>query len=164
MSVHNAASREATYFLNRYFRRMVVSYMANNCQLVLKNKFVALMSTYGVEVEEDQARGWSSPLSYRQYLHLLLRRDFWGDEVVFFVVSCMWSVKITVLNTKTMQEYRIWHDRGMEHADMVVMYNGSNHFNAAGKEVRFSLVDRHDDPLLLPAKIHEGPYDPQYSL
>ena len=70
-----------------------------------------------------------------------------------FVVSYMWSVKITVLNTKTMQEYRIRHDRAMEHADMVVTYNGSNHFNAASEKVRFSLVDRHDDPLLLPAKI-----------
>ena len=88
--------------------------MANNRQLVLKNKFIALMSTYGVEAEEDQARGWTPPLSFRQYLHLLLWRDFWGDEVVLFVVSCMWSVKITVLNTKTMQEYRIRHDRAME--------------------------------------------------
>ena len=138
MSVRNATSREATYFPNRYFRRMVVSYMANNCQLVLKNKFIALMSTYGIEVEEDQARGWTPPLLFRQYLHLLLRRDFWGDEVVLFVVSCMWSVKITVLNTKTLQEYRIRHDRAMEDADMVVTYNGSNHFNAAGKKVWFS--------------------------
>ena len=81
--------------------------MANNCQLVLKNKFIALMSTYGIEVEGDQVRGWTPPLSFRQYLHLLLQRDFWGNEVALFVVSCMWSVKITVLNTKTLQEYRI---------------------------------------------------------
>ena len=52
-----------------------------------------------------------------------------------------------------MQEYRIRHDRAMEDADMVVTYNGSNHFNAAGKEVRFSFVDWHDDPLLLSTKI-----------
>ena len=112
--------------------------MVNNCQLVLKNKFIALMSTYGIEVEEDWARQWTPPLSFRQYLHLLLQRDFWGDEVVLFAVSCMWSVKITVLNTKTMQEYRIRHDRAMEDTDMVVTYNGSNHFNAAGKKVWFS--------------------------
>ena len=133
-----SSSREATYFPNRYFRRMVVSFMVNNCQLVMKNKFIALMSNYGIEIEDSQARGWTPPLSYRQYLHLLLRRDFWGDEVVLFVVSCMWSVKITVLNMKTLQEYRIRHDRAMEGADMVITYNGSNHFNAAGKKVQFS--------------------------
>ena len=111
--------------------------MANNRQLVLKNKFISLMSMYGIEVEEDQARGWTPLLSFRQYLHLLLQRDFWGDEVVLFAVSCMWSVKITILNTKTMQEYCIRHDRAIEHADMVITYNGSNHFNAAGKKVWF---------------------------
>ena len=114
--------------------------MANNHQLVFKNKFITLMSTYGIEVEEDRARGWTPLLSFRQYLHLLLRRDFWGDEVVLFAVSCMWSVNITVLNTKTMQEYRIRHDRAMEYVDMVITYNGSKHFNAAGKKVRFSQI------------------------
>ena len=110
--------------------------MANHHQLVLKNKFISLMSNYGVEVEAvaGQVRGWTPPLSYRQYLHLLLRRDFWGDKVVLFAVSCMFSAKITVLNTKTLQEYRIWHDRMMEEADIVITYNGSNHFNAAGKK------------------------------
>ena len=86
--------------------------MANHWQMVLKNKYASLMGHYGVVVEgeADQDRGWTPPLSYRQYLHLLLRRDFWGDEVVLYAISCMWSVKITVLNTKTLQEYRIWND------------------------------------------------------
>ena len=110
--------------------------MANHYQLVLKNKYMSLMSHYGVEVEAGQVGGWTPPLSYRQYLHLLLQRDFWGDEVVLFAVSCMWAAKITVLNTKTLQEYRIRHDRMMEEADVVITYNGSNHFNAAGKKFR----------------------------
>ena len=73
------------------------------------------------------------PLSYHQYLHLLLQKDFLADEVVLFTLSCMWVVKITVLNSKTMQEYRIRHNRHMEEADIVIVYNGSNHFIAAGK-------------------------------
>ena len=109
--------------------------MVNHRQLVLKNKLLSLLSHYGVEVEAEvqQSRGWTPPLSYRQYLHLLLWRDFWGDEVVLFAMSCMWSVKITVFNSKTMQEYRIWHEVAMEDVDIVIVYNGINHFNAAGK-------------------------------
>ena len=45
----------------------------------------------------------------------------------------MWSMKITVLNTKTMQEYRIRHDCMMDKADVVIAYNADNHFNAAGE-------------------------------
>ena len=82
--VHTATLQGATYFPNRYFRRMVVNFMANHQQLIIKNKFMSLMSQYGVKVEgvADQGRGWTPPLSYKQYLRLLLQRDFWGDEVV----------------------------------------------------------------------------------
>ena len=111
--------------------------MVHHRQMVIKSKFWSLSGHYGVEVEEDlevqQARGWAPPLSYRQYLHLMLRRDFWGDEVVLFAVSCMWSVRITVLNSKTQQEHRIRHDRHMEEADIVIVFNGANHFIAASK-------------------------------
>ena len=135
LSVCTATLQEATYFPNRYFRRMVVNFMENHWQLILKSKFMSLMSQYRVQVEceADQGRRWTPPLSFKQYLCLLLQRDFWGDEVVLYAISCMWSVKITVLNTKTLQEYRIHHDRMMDAADIVIMYNAHNHFNAAGK-------------------------------
>ena len=135
LSVCTATSQEATYFPNRYFQRMVVNFMVNHWQLIYKNKYLALMSQYGVKVEKraDQDRGWTPPLSYKQYLCLLLWRDFWGDGVVLYAISCMWSMKITVLNTKTMQEYRIHHDRMMDFADVMITYNAVNHFNAMGK-------------------------------
>ena len=69
LSVHTATLQQATYFPNRYFRRMVVCFMANHLQLMIKNKFLSLMSNYGVEVEAvaGQVRGWTPPLSFRQY-------------------------------------------------------------------------------------------------
>ena len=133
MSIHTATSQDTTFFPNRYFRRMVVNYMVNHHQLIYENKFLALMSLYGVEERADLDRGWNQPLSFKQYLRLLLRKDFWGDEIVLYVVSCMWSMKITVINSKTLQEYRICHDIVLDHADAVIMYNADNHFNAAGE-------------------------------
>ena len=59
------------------------------------------MSLYGAEEKVDSDRGWKSPLSFKQYLRLLLSRDFWSDRMVLYAVSSMWSIKITVLNTKT---------------------------------------------------------------
>ena len=98
----------------------------------------------------SKSRGWAPPLSYLSIPpSSALQRDFWGDEVVLFAMSCMWSVRITVLNSKTLQEYRIWHDRHMEEADMVVVYNGANHFTAAGKG-RFT---RRCSLFILPVKL-----------
>ena len=73
MSVHMATAQEATYFPNRYFRRMVVNYMVNHWQQIYENKFLALMSLYGIEEAVDSGRGWTPPLSYKQYLKLLLQ-------------------------------------------------------------------------------------------
>ena len=53
--------------------------------------------------------------------------------MVLYVVSCMWNMKVTVLNMKTLQEYRIWHDRHLNGADVAITYNANKHFNAAGK-------------------------------
>ena len=131
--VCTATLQEATYFPSQYLRRQVVHYMVNHRQLVYFNKFEALMSLYGVEEErEDPTRGWNPPLSFKQYLCLLLWGNVWGDEVVLFTVSCMWSMKITVLNMKMLQEYRIHHDQPLDKTDIVLMYNVCNHFNAAG--------------------------------
>ena len=86
------------------------------------------MSLYGVE-ETDPSRDWNLPLSFKQYLRCLLKKSFWGDEIVLYAVSCMWRLKITVLNTKTLQEYRIQHNRMMDHTNAVLTFS-NNHFNA----------------------------------
>ena len=91
---------------------MVVNYMINHHQLIYQNKFTTLMSLYGMEEDTpDPHRGWVAPISFKQYLHLLLHHDFWGDEIVLYTIFCMWSMKITVVNMKTLQEYRIRHDQ-----------------------------------------------------
>ena len=67
MAVRTATTTDATYFPNQYFRHMVVNDMVNKRQLIYKNKFVTLMSLYGVEVEGGAGdRGWTPPLSFKQ--------------------------------------------------------------------------------------------------
>ena len=91
---------------------MVVNYMVNHHQLIYTNKYNTLMSLYSVkEHAPDPGRGWVAPLSFKEYLRMLLCYDFWGNEVILYAISCMWSMKIMVLNTKTLQEYHIHHNR-----------------------------------------------------
>ena len=127
---NTSAGRDALHFPNCYFWRQVINYMINHRCLINHNKYEALMSLYGVE-EMDPSRDWNLLLSFKQYLRCLLKRSFWGDKVILYAVSCMWRLKITILNTKTLQEYRIHHDRVLDHADAVLTFS-NNHFNAAG--------------------------------
>ena len=106
--------------------------MVENRQKVFVYMDSALRATYGV-ADPNALHG--GPLSYRDYLHNLLRRDFWGDEIVLWVVSMMWGLKVTVLNSKTLQEYRIRHNSAFKHVDVGLVYNSFSHYSAAGRSI-----------------------------
>ena len=102
MNVHHNNSKDAPYYPMRYFRRQVVAWMIKHCQLVVANKGVALMANYRLEEENNQFKG---PLSFKQYLWHVLQHHFWGDEIILYAISCMWNLWITVLNSRTLEEY-----------------------------------------------------------
>ena len=120
MNVHHSNSKNAPYYPMRYFRRQVVAWMIKHRQLVMANKGVALMANYGLEEEDGQFKG---PLSYKQYLQHVLQHRFLGDEIILHAISCMWNLRITVLNSRTLEEYRIWHSFSLADADVGIVYN-----------------------------------------
>ena len=96
------SDRYLPYYPNRYFRRQVVNWMVENRQKVFVYMDSTLRAAYGIA---DPTASHGGPFSYKKYLNKLLKREFWGDEIVLWAVSMMWGLKITVLNSKTLQEY-----------------------------------------------------------
>ena len=107
-----------------------MAWMIKHRQLVKAHKGVALMANYGLEEENDQFKG---PLSYKQYLRHVLQHCFWGDEIILYAISCMWNLQITVLNSRTLEEYQIWHSFSLADADVGTVYNCGSHYSAAGE-------------------------------
>ena len=56
-----------------------------------------------------------------------------GDAVILYAILCLWALKITVLNSQTLQEYRVRHGVAMRHVDIGLVFNGSCHYTTAGK-------------------------------
>ena len=127
--------KEFPYYLNRYFRRQVADWMVRNRQRVMMAKGPYLRQAYGIT---DPDATFPGPYSYREYCCNVLDRRFWGDAVVLYTVSCMWALKITVVDSKTLQQYRVRHSVPLRDADVVVAFNSSLHFTAAGK-CRFNI-------------------------
>ena len=130
MNVCHSNSKDVPYYPMRYFRRQVVARMIKHRQLVVANKGVALMANYGLEEENDQFKG---PLSYKQYLQHVLQCRFWGDEIILYAISCMWNLQITVLNSRTLEEYRIWHSFSLVDADTGIAYNCGSNYSTVGE-------------------------------
>ena len=125
------------YFPNQYFRRQVIVWIVENRQKVFKYMGPALKATYGVV---DPRASHGGPFSFKSYLMKMMKWSFWGDETVLWSVSMMWGLKIMVVNSKMLQEYRIHHDVALRHVDVALVYNASTHYSAAGKSCAWSLV------------------------
>ena len=95
------------YYPNRYFRRQVINWMIENHQKVHKYMGSVLKASYGIP---DPTASHGVPFSYKTYLTKLMDRSFWGDKVVLWSVFMMWGLKIMMVNSKTLQEYRVHHD------------------------------------------------------
>ena len=133
--VRLATEKEFPYYPNRYFRRQVADWMVRNRQRVMLAKGPYLRQAYGIA---DPDAAFPGPYSYQEYCCNVLDRRFCGDAVILYVVSCMWALKITVVDSKTLQQYRVRHSVPLRDADVVVVFNSSSHFTAAG-ECRFTV-------------------------
>ena len=130
-----AAEKQFPYFPMRYFRCQVANWLVANRQKVMLVKGDYIRQVYGIRDEDAQFPG---PISYREYCRNVLDKRFWGDALILYAVSCMWAVKITVVNSRTLQQYRVRHTAGRQNADIALVYNSSSHYTATGKCFRSS--------------------------
>ena len=126
LGVRLANDKEFPYYPNRYFCWQVANWLIENRQKLMLTKKAYLQQTYGVE---DPNVTFLGPFSYKEYCCHVLDRRFWGDALIPYAISCMWALKITVINSKTLEEYRV----PLRRADVSVVFNASCHYMAAGR-------------------------------
>ena len=125
-----ATKKQFPYFLMRYFRCQVANWLVANRQKVMLVKGNYIRQAYGIRDEDVQFPG---PFSYREYCRNILDKRFWGDALILYTVSCMWAVKITVVNSRTLQQYKVRHAASLQNVDIALVYNSSLHYTAASK-------------------------------
>ena len=127
---HSLIDQGAPYFPARYLRRMVAIWMINTCQQVMKAKGLSLRAHYGVEGGD----AYHEALSFKEYCIQTLDRQHWGEDIHLYAISKMFDLFITVLNGPQLLEHRVHgHDVNLNEVDLVLIYNGSTHYHAAGE-------------------------------
>ena len=97
LKVRGGGDKVSVYFPCWYLRRMIVAWMAHNRYFLFKHKKVSLQSKYGVEGGDY----CPEPISVKEYLRKMLKRSFWGEDIVLYALSCLFDLKITVVNGST---------------------------------------------------------------
>ena len=107
----------------------MVAHMAHQRHRVMKHKGPALRAKYGV-ANNDLS---DTPISYKQYLQLLLKSNTWGEDVVIYAISDLFKLKITAINVSRFDEFRCRHNQPISAVDVILIFNGSNHYSYASK-------------------------------
>ena len=75
------------------------------------------------------------PLSFVDWIKLILQESAYGDEIVILVMSLLWQLKITVLYADDLSEKKFRHNQRITQVDMLLVYSGeTQHFVGAGRE------------------------------
>jgi hypothetical protein len=124
-------------------RNQVVYFMAVNHEAMFLSQAEQLRATYGgrreqrkgekQEEQKDDEDETPGPFSYKEYLTFMLQDKSWGDQTVLMAIAMMWDIKLTVLNSHGYYTLTFRHHKTLDGSDMVLVYNGVNHFNPAGQ-------------------------------
>ena len=125
-----ANNKNHPYYPTRYMRHQVANWLVCNRQRVMLHKGPYLKETYGL-LDPDVT--FPQPFSYKQYCRQVLDKRFWGDAMILYAISCLWALKIMVVNSQTLQEYRVRHRASMKDVDIGLVFNSSSHYTAAGE-------------------------------
>ena len=120
-----------------HLRREIAVFAAQNGTKFYQLYFQHLREEYGKEHDEEENQAvHAGPYSVHSYLRKLMEDGTWGDAICIDMISRMWGLKITVLVAKGAKiwELRVRHNEIMQYTDLVLVFNGVNHYCAATKQ------------------------------
>ena len=97
-------------FTSMHLRRLVVNYLKFSLASVFGQDRPSAEEVDELErtgkIKPQQAHDYRlpGPFSFAEYVEYILTDGTWGDDHVLTLLSCMWQLKITILNADTLGE------------------------------------------------------------
>ena len=131
-------------FTNTHLRRMVVSFICQNLNFLYPMLRLSIAGNYGhlrlsrTQYEDLRDRNLLTPQQreeYLTYLENLLKPNFYGEEIVLRILSMLFQVRITVLNSESFIPTKIRHINKALKADVIFVHVDRHHYIPMGKLV-----------------------------
>ena len=91
-----------------------------------------------IAADELRDQRLPGPLSFIDWVKMVLEESTYGDELVILVMSLIWQMKITVLYADDLTERKFRHNQRITQVEMLLVYSAdTQHFVGAGKGLRF---------------------------
>jgi hypothetical protein len=119
---------ESDNFTVKDLRHQIVHFMASNPEAIFLSQAEQIRALYGVRDQDTPG-----PFSLHSYLVYMLEDKSWGDQITLMAVAMMWGLRLSILNTEGWYTLTFRHHKRLEHSDIVLVFNGVNHYCPAGQ-------------------------------
>ena len=136
-------------FTNSHLRRILVSFICNRVDELYPLLECSISGNYGhirlspEEYRRKEASGQLTdlerqeynepgPFSITSYCEVLLKNDFYGEELCLRLLSMLFRVRITVLDGESLVGIRIRHQNAALNADVILVHVSRCHYIAMG--------------------------------
>ena len=88
-------------------------------------------------ITSQEAADQRLPGTFRFHSNLqhMATPNIWGVEITLTLISMMWQVRITVVNSESLPQEKIHPNRSLDSTDLVVVFCGGAHYTGAGKHL-----------------------------
>ena len=113
-------------------------WMVVNAELLFDHLSLEVMLAYGEKKGKRKRRSHNGPFSYASYCRNILQSGEYCDTLTIGLIALMWQVRITTVGAPAdvgaspPVQWRYHHNCSLKHVDLLLVYNGVNHYSAGG--------------------------------
>ena len=133
---------------NTYLNRQVAAHIMHNVEFLHPIISVHIQGNYGhlrlsaddyknklgtLTQEEKEDYEAPGPFSLVTYLKALIKKKFYGNQIVLMVISMMWQGCVSILNAETLRQIKIRTSNKINKVDIALAHCQYNHYILLGK-------------------------------
>ena len=122
-----------------HLRRQLITHMVGHIDFMYPVIKQGILENYGWQYEDDDdddddddALPKVGPFSIFSWATYMKENSVWGDSVILGLLTSMWSVRVTIVGSRTLHEVRFRHDLDLEFSDIALVYKiseGNGHYS-----------------------------------
>ena len=99
--------------------------MVSNIDLLYPVVKQGILENYGWQEEDDNDDSMEKvgPFSIYSWALYMKNNLVWGDSVILSLLASMWSIRLTIVGSRSLHEVRFRHDLNLEFTDIALVYN-----------------------------------------
>ena len=117
-----------------HLRRQIITHMVGHIDLLYPVVKQGILENYGWQEEEDDDDSMEKvgPFSIYSWALYMKKNLVSGDSVILSLLASVWSIRPTIVGSRSIHEVRFRHDLDLEFTDITLVYNtseGSGHYS-----------------------------------